>query len=1040
MPGLTHTLPLPPLCRRRSVWVLLGLVLIACGGSPGGPTSLWAQPEAGGGRDPLKVSGDFLRTWQEGETTVHLLHGHCLVEQGETRYSAARGVIWRRVDERAAGAGEQVTLYLEGDVRVDRPGSTRDEARLLQTLSADAGLLLHSKRPAVDSPAPQDPLYLRAQEERGVLRRPPTRTIQLRGDPAAGIPPEPSPSADVPPDPDGPIPEFRTVQLPAPEGATRRFSIFSRTGGNWNFESFPAPDATPPEQVLVFTGGVNLVVEGLGQAVGGQAVETLDLSADKIVIWTDQVSSLNFSGSAEQSREMPLQVYLEGNIVIRQGSNVLRASQAFYDVRDQRALLTNAELKSQIEGFPAKVRVLARQLRQLAPNTFQANSAAITTSEFGKPGYALQAGEIFLEPRNEGWYGDNPVRLNPVTGQYESEETLWATLVDTTFVVEDVPLFYAPQLSAPAEDPNIPLRNVNVQYDGIFGWQLNTTWDSYKLFGIDRVPGTRWDLQLDYLSLRGPRIGTEGTWSGNDRLGSPGRYRGTGWATFIYDQGLDNLGRDRLSLEPKQEARGGLGLRDRWELPYDMTLDSQLAFVSDRNYLEAYRERDYDTGLDYETGLFLKQQQQNWAWSGFVRPNLYNYYNNTQWLPRGDLFVLGEPLFDTPVTWTSHSSVGFGIQRIASPPTDPNDYYSVLPYEGNAESGVFMTRNELDLPFWLGPLNVVPYAQGEAAFWSESFNNESLGRLYGTLGLRSSIEFWRAYPEVSSDLFALNGLAHKMVFDVDWSYSQSTAPIGDVLQFNEFDDNSQEQFRRRLLRNTFNGTLPPQFEPRQFAIRSGAAASVTAPFHELVDDLHAVRFGFRQRLQTKSGPVNAPRIRDWMTLDLETTLFPDSARDNFNEPFGLYGLRYNWFVSDRTTFTAGSLFDSFDNPERLFNVGLISQRSTRGSVYLGYRVIQGGPLDSQIATASYSYVMSPKWISSVSAAYDIAENESRGQSLTLTRVGADFLVHLGLSLDPMKENYGIGLSIEPRFAPFVGNYGAAGSGTQLGSLLQPYGR
>ncbi|MFM7159251.1 MAG: hypothetical protein ACKO3P_02650, partial [Planctomycetaceae bacterium] len=293
MPGLTPSL-LPVAVRRlRPALVLLcmGLGLLAMGHGSRLPAQ--APAEAGAGRDPLKVSGDFLRTWQEGDTTVHLLHGHCVVEQGETRYSATRGVLWRRVDERGAGAGEKVTLYLEGDVRIDRPGSTRDENRLLQNLSADAGLLLHSKRPAVESPMPQDPLYQRALEERGVLRRPPTRTIQLRGNPDAGIPPEPGPAVELPPDPDGPIPEFRAVQLPAPEGPTRRFSIFSRTGGNWNFESFPAPDATPPEQVLVFTGGVNLVVEGLGQAVAGQIVDTLDLSADKIVIWTDQVSSLN---------------------------------------------------------------------------------------------------------------------------------------------------------------------------------------------------------------------------------------------------------------------------------------------------------------------------------------------------------------------------------------------------------------------------------------------------------------------------------------------------------------------------------------------------------------------------------------------------------------------------------------------------------------------------------------------------------------------------------------------------------------------------
>ena len=41
-------------------------------------------------------------------------------------------------------------------------------------------------------------------------------------------------------------------------------------------------------------------------------------------------------------------------------------------------------------------------------------------------------------------------------------------------------------------------------------------------------------------------------------------------------------------------------------------------------------------------------------------------------------------------------------------------------------------------------------------------------------------------------------------------------------------------------------------------------------------------------------------------------------------------------------------------------------------------------------------------ISSLSTAYDIAEGQSRGQSLTVTRVGADFLVHVGLSVDQIR--------------------------------------
>jgi len=74
-------------------------------------------------------------------------------------------------------------------------------------------------------------------------------------------------------------------------------------------------------------------------------------------------------------------------------------------------------------------------------------------------------------------------------------------------------------------------------------------------------------------------------------------------------------------------------------------------------------------------------------------------------------------------------------------------------------------------------------------------------------------------------------------------------------------------------------------------------------------------------------------------------------------------------------------------------------------------------------------VMSPKWISTMGTAYDLAENRNRGQTLTLTRVGLDFLLHIGANFDASKDNAGIAISFEPRIGPL------GGSSTQLSSLL-----
>ena len=172
-----------------------------------------------------------------------------------------------------------------------------------------------------------------------------------------------------------------------------------------------------------------------------------------------------------------------------------------------------------------------------------------------------------------------------------------------------------------------------------------------------------------------------------------------------------------------------------------------------------------------------------------------------------------------------------------------------------------------------------------------------------------------------------------------------------------------------------------------------------------------------------------------MTLDLGASIFPDANRDNFGQTIGLANARYAWHVGDRTSILASALYDFFPEGQQLWSVGMLNQRSLRGSLYVGVRQVKGGTLDSQIATMTYSYVLSPKWVSTATTAYDLGEGMSRGQGFTITRVGEWLLFHLGGNYDVSKNNVGLGFSIEPRIGK------TAVSSTQLGSLQgvsQPY--
>ncbi len=125
-------------------------------------------------------------------------------------------------------------------------------------------------------------------------------------------------------------------------------------------------------------------------------------------------------------------------------------------------------------------------------------------------------------------------------------------------------------------------------------------------------------------------------------------------------------------------------------------------------------------------------------------------------------------------------------------------------------------------------------------------------------------------------------------------------------------------------------------------------------------------------------------------------------------------------------------YDAFDNAQRLWNVGFRTQRSRRGSLYAGIRHLEFGRQRSDIIVGSYSYVMGPKWISTLAGYVDLRDTGNTGESFTLTRVGADFLVHLGLQDNRNTNNFGVTFAIEPRF----GNMKSANT-MQLSSLLSP---
>jgi hypothetical protein len=506
----------------------------------------------------------------------------------------------------------------------------------------------------------------------------------------------------------------------------------------------------------------------------------------------------------------------------------------------------------------------------------------------------------------------------------------------------------------------------------------------------------------------------------------------------IPDHGRDNLGGNRGSLLPEPDV--GYRYRLFWEhrqaLPDDCRLTVELGFISDRNFLQEYFQHEWDELKDENTRIELRQTRDDWSWSLSSSVRLNDFFTETEWLPRLDHSTIGQSLLGDWLTWYEHSTAGYAQFRVATAPTDPNDKpFTYLPWEVNPllpgvpqnhNGSEFVTTQEIDLPLQLGPVKVVPYALGQLAHWDQDLQDNDYNRAYGQVGLRASVPFWSVDPSVQSELLNINGIAHKVVLAADFSYSSATKSPYDLPLYNPLNDESIEAFQRRFEVYTFGGPpLPLPFDERNYALRAGLGDWVTSPTPEIVGDMTALRLDLFQRWQTKRGPEDNPHIIDYITLDTSVTLFPDKQED-FNSLPGLADYDFRWHIGDRLTIVSDGEFDFFSQGEKAVSIGGFLTRPPRGSLYLGFRYLDG-PVHNEVIVMSYSYLMSPNWISTASISVDLTNNGTIGESFTVTRIGESFLISAGFNANSAQNNVGFMLNIEPRFLPktHLGQIGGA---------------
>ncbi|HPY50174.1 MAG TPA: hypothetical protein PLO68_09945, partial [Sedimentisphaerales bacterium] len=133
------------------------------------------------------------------------------------------------------------------------------------------------------------------------------------------------------------------------------------------------------------------------QAAQGADATVYELEADSLVLWR-HAADANRPGTdlSPGQRRGVGEIYVSGDVHLRQGQRTIRASELYYDFRNERGLIDDAVMRAFDSRRNIPIYIRAGRLRQVAANEFEAHGVTLTTSEFHTPQLSVTAEKVHV--------------------------------------------------------------------------------------------------------------------------------------------------------------------------------------------------------------------------------------------------------------------------------------------------------------------------------------------------------------------------------------------------------------------------------------------------------------------------------------------------------------------------------------------------------------------------------------------------------------------------------------------------------------------
>lgn len=915
-------------------------------------------PETISERD-IEMRARYARQWnREDGTLVVVMQGGFQMAFGSRKLSAVDAVVWIRpfIYVEDGRKYYDVTVYLAQQAMVEEAAGTitQDRILLVSNLRTFGRVIKYS-----DATSPENlessNLYQLAERDRSAIEA------------ASG-----GSGFDIA-TPAGPV---RVPQEPERPQRVIRYRLAS-----------VEPAVTSEgESVLVSRGRVYFSQSGTPDS------PMIEIEADRCVIFPAEGASSRFlgDGAAEASMEeepaaatqpttapaeaqrTPLEqvagqiraVYLEGDVVLTAGERFIRARKLYYDFEKEKALILDAVFRADIpdRGIPLYIR--AARIRQLSARQYSADQARLTTSEFYTPHYHIGAEQVNFEDRTPR--GVTGGAVDAVAGTYE--------IRDSTFNIEGFPIAYWPYSKGDFETTETLIRNFRIGYGGNRGFEVETQWHLLNLMGVKRPPGFDPTLRLDYFSERGPAVGIDADYVGED-------YYGLFRSYYIYDEGEDRLGPLRDG-KPENRNRGRILWRHRHYLANQWEATVEFAYVSDPNFLEEWRKNEWFEGKDQETLLYLKRGEGVEGISLLANWRTLDFVTQTEHLPELTYRRIGDTFLWPALTY---SETRVGVVRYR--PDDRRFFDDERLDNASQTDATFRadSRYELEIPLKFGPVNLVPFGSLRGSRWDgQPLDEGSLWRGLGVYGMRGGTMFSRVYDDARSELLDVDRVRHiiKPEFVVWWSHSNTRSEL---------------------------------ITPFDYGV-------------ETIDDFYGFSTALKQTWQTKRGIGDKRRTVDWISFNLEAGLFGgvDGRRDRSNgyvNPLRPENSRTrNYIAGDfmyRISDTTSVLYDfNFDLNDRSFdrhNISLAVERNPRTSYFIGARY--AGDIHMSLVGGGFNYRLNEKYITSARLWLDVDTGDLGETSFAIIRKFPRWYSAISFEYSNLDNDFTISLSVWPEGVP-----------------------